>query len=165
MIKLEPFSSEDFQRLISWVTDAKILVQFAGTKFKYPLSIDQLETHLNENKRYVFKGVLIPENNVIGHAEIQVDEPGIGLISRVIIGDPNYRGKGLGKELLSAVCKKGFDELNLQQLDLNVYDWNHQAIQCYKQVGFEIIPFKKRITIFNGEEWNVLRMRISKKLY
>lgn len=95
MIKLEPFSSEDFQRLISWVTDAKILVQFAGTKFKYPLSIDQLETHLNENKRYVFKGVLIPENNVIGHAEIQVDEPGIGLISRVIIGDPKYRGRGL----------------------------------------------------------------------
>ena len=50
MLRLEPFTPDDFSRLIRWV-DTKIeLVQFAGDLFTYPLSKDQLQAYLSQKK-------------------------------------------------------------------------------------------------------------------
>jgi len=39
MITLEPFDREDFERLINWVDNEEILVQFGGPIFSFPLTI------------------------------------------------------------------------------------------------------------------------------
>ena len=50
MLRLEPFTPDDFSRLIRWV-DTKIeLFQFAGDLFTYQLSKDQLQAYLSQKK-------------------------------------------------------------------------------------------------------------------
>ena len=159
MIVLKEFNSQDFSRLISWIDSPKFLLQFAGTRFSFPLTHQQLEKHIASENQHVFKAILMPENQVIGHAEIQIYDSYKGLVCRVLIGERKFRGIGLGKKVMQAICRKGFEDLHLMQLDLNVYDWNTPAIKCYTALGFHVIPFQKRQVPFDGEIWTSIRMR------
>jgi len=61
---------------------------------------------------------------------------------------PDYRGKGIGFKLTSALCldlKKTVDHIGL-----NVKSNNDAAISCYKKIGFEIIGNYDECLIQNG---------------
>jgi phosphosulfolactate synthase (CoM biosynthesis protein A) len=70
MITLEPFDREDFERLINWVDNEEILVQFGGPIFSFPLTIKQLEEYKNNKQRLSFKVVDQSNKIIIGHAEL-----------------------------------------------------------------------------------------------
>ena len=55
MIRLEPFATSDFNKLISWVDSEEDLIQFAGPIFKFPLTERQLEKYLEDKSRFAFK--------------------------------------------------------------------------------------------------------------
>lgn len=74
MIKLEPFTRTDFNRLISWIDSEEFLIQFAGPIFTFPLTTEQLELYITDKNRFPFK-VIKPETGVvIGHSEIYNSE-------------------------------------------------------------------------------------------
>jgi len=70
MIKLIPFSSSDFDALISWVDNEELLVTIAGTVFSYPLTKEQLQTYLGTENSYSFTVVDSSQSKKIGHTEI-----------------------------------------------------------------------------------------------
>ena len=48
MLKIEPFSSNDFQQLIDWIPDSSFALQWGGPAFTYPLTIEQLENYVSK---------------------------------------------------------------------------------------------------------------------
>ena len=50
ILKLEPFTTNDFSRLIGWIDTERELIQFAGDLFTYPLSENQLHAYLSQDK-------------------------------------------------------------------------------------------------------------------
>ncbi len=52
MIKLEPFEKEDFDQLISWTDSEKLLIQFAGPDYTFPLTTQQLILNSEDKKSY-----------------------------------------------------------------------------------------------------------------
>ena len=95
MIKIVKFEKEDFSRLISWIDSEKLLIQFAGPIFSYPLTIPQLDQYISDPNKQIFK-VLDPITNVVfGHGEIFIDNKNAKLC-RILIGDQRYKGKGYG---------------------------------------------------------------------
>jgi RimJ/RimL family protein N-acetyltransferase len=156
MIILEKFVENDFEKLISWVSSKEELVQFAGPIFEFPLSKEQLKNYISDQNVKAFK--IIYENNHIGHAEINLSKGSIPLLCRILIGDKDYRGKGLGQktvETLLSICKK---ELNSNKVELNVFDWNETAIKCYEKVGFKYNKEKQKKIIINGKIWLSVNM-------
>lgn len=59
---------------------------------------------------------------------------------------PNYRGRGLGKELLTAVAGECVDR-GYGRLEWLVLDWNEPAIGFYKSLG-----------AISMDEWTVFRL-------
>ncbi|WP_103907233.1 GNAT family N-acetyltransferase [Sphingobacterium lactis] len=159
MITLLPFETSDYTQLIAWVGSERLLFQFAGQRFQFPLTCHQLAAHLQDPNRYVFKVFCKERNRVVGHAEISDCGSGKGVICRMLIGEENLRNLGYGRMTLQALIEFARKQLHMDQLFLNVYHWNKAAISCYQQVGFQIIPFKKRYILFNEERWEVLRMQ------
>lgn len=54
----------------------------------------------------------------------------------IVIGDPNYRGRGLGRKIISALVNRG-RELGYTRLDVDeIYDWNEGSKRCFESVGF-----------------------------
>ena len=54
----------------------------------------------------------------------------------IVIGDLNYRGKGLGRKIISTLVKRG-RELGYARLCVDeIYDWNEGSRRCFESVGF-----------------------------
>ena len=161
MIKLEPFTKDDFIRLISWIGNEEELIQFAGPTFAFPLTEDQLQKYLENQNTNAFKIVEQSSQKIIGHCEIYLTETSAKLC-RILIGEKSFRGKGLGFELVNIMLDKCFNELNYYLVELNVYDWNTSAIKCYEKAGFIVNPEKTKTIEVNGKTWTSINMFIKR---
>ena len=158
MITLHPFTPTDFPRLISWLTNENLLAQFAGPIFQYPLTEKQLYLYLAEPQRRAFS--VLHQQRAIGHAEIMLLEDGVAKLCRILIGNPEDRGKGWGEQIvrvLAELCRKKY---NMKAIELNVYDWNTRAIRCYEKVGF-VRSLGNNTTVEVGDKtWTVINMTL-----
>ena len=156
MITLQEFTPADFDRIKSWIDSEATLVQFAGPIFQYPLTDAQLHAYLEEPQRRVYKAM--HQQQAIGHAEILLSEDGVAKLCRILIGEAHDRGKGWGEQIVRALVDICWQKFDVQEIELNVYDWNTGAIRCYEKVGF----VKRREKTFEsqaGEEtWRAMNM-------
>lgn len=165
MITLEQFDKSDYDRLINWIDSEESMILFSGPIFTYPITHDQLDHYIAAENRLVFKVIDLATNEIIGHAELNnIDKRNLSArICRVLIGDVNKRNKGLGKAVIQALVSKGFKELKLHRLDLGVYDFNDQAIKCYKDCGFEIEGLLRDKIKVDDQYWSTYNMSIINK--
>lgn len=164
MIELQIFTIDDAHALISNIKDERSLLQFAGPMYRFPLTEDQLEGDLSDENRTLFKIVDLENQNIIGHAQIFLKEDTF-LLGRILIWDENNRGKGYGKKVMQELLKYGFSHYNRKIAELNVYDWNTGAIECYKKVGFTIDPEVRKEAKIDNETWISINMKIDKETF
>jgi ribosomal protein S18 acetylase RimI-like enzyme len=62
---------------------------------------------------------------------------GVGYIKRVIV-HPDFRGKGLAKQMLQHIIKFADTEQKLEAVDLHVWEGNLSAIHLYESLGFAL---------------------------
>jgi RimJ/RimL family protein N-acetyltransferase len=145
-ITLREFTKGDIARLADWVNSGgpDFFVRWAGTAFEYPLTEAQLEAHLAEAEgpeatRRIFAAVDSATGEVVGHAELsRVDRKNrSATISRLLVGELSARGKGLGREIVSAVLDVAFGEMSLHRVDLYVLEFHVSALSMYKALGFK----------------------------
>ncbi len=159
MITLKPFSIADLPQLNQWIEDERQLVQFAGDYFTFPIDTKQISDYLDNKNRYVFQ--VRHQAYPIGHAEIYREGPEQAKLCRILLSDAN-RGKGLGKATLNKLLYKCFNELAINTVHLNVFDWNIIAIRCYESCGFQIIPNQITTIYYQDEAWQTIKMAIKK---
>nr|WKN37582.1 GNAT family N-acetyltransferase [Tunicatimonas sp. TK19036] len=144
MIALQKFTPVNFARLKSWVASEALLIQFAGPIFHYPLTDEQLLAYLANPNRHPF--TVMYHGRPIGHAEVTLLENNSARLCRILIGETENRGKGLGEQIIRALVALCWNHFHVQEIELNVYEWNTGAIRCYEKAGFA-----KR-AMFSGDE-------------
>lgn len=164
MIELLPFDINHAPELISKIKDEKMLLQFAGPAYHFPLTKEQLAQDLSNEDRTLFRVVETANGTTIGHAQILLKEKTF-LLGRILIWDENNRGKGYGKKLVQQLAEYGFRHFDKETAELNVYDWNTGAIECYKKVGFETDPTVMSEVHCKGEKWLSINMKMNVKNY
>lgn len=59
----------------------------------------------------------------------------------IVIGEPAYRGKGIGRKVISTLIQRGKD-LGYDHLEVGeIYDWNEGSRRCFEKAGF--VPYEK----------------------
>ena len=54
----------------------------------------------------------------------------------IVIGARNYRGRKIGRRVVSALVQRG-KELGYEHLEVSeIYDWNEGSRRCFESVGF-----------------------------
>ena len=162
MIQLEPFSENDFERLIAWVDNKELLMTIAGPYFSFPLTEEQLHAYTSDAKSYSFNIVDAAENIIIGHAEIRESGNGIFKIDKLLIGDKASRGKGLCQPIMQLLVNYAFTQLHATTVELNVFDWNTAAIKCYERTGFVMNADKTTSFPVGDKVWTAMNMQIKK---
>lgn len=162
MIRLEKFEKMDYNRLINWIDSEASMIQFSGPVFNYPITHEQLDKYANADNRLVFRVVDSDKEEIIGHAELNnIDSKNRNArICRILIGDKQNRNRGFGKAIIKELIRIGFNDLNLHRLDLGVFDFNHQAIKCYKDCGFAIEGLFKENRKVGNDYWSTYNMSI-----
>lgn len=143
MVELKYFERSDFKQLIDWIDSSAFLLQWGGPGFDYPLTETQLEKYIensnNENaETMVYKVVDHETGETLGHISLgKIDRKNKSArIGKVLVGDKNTRGKGIGQQMMKEILKIAFDELQLHRVSLGVFDFNVSAIACYEKAGF-----------------------------
>lgn len=162
MIELKPFTENDFETFKSWVSNAEELFQFAGPIFNFPLTDEQLRDYLKMKDKMPLKVVLKETNETIGHCELNF-ENGNNRLSRILVGKKGLRGQKIGEQIVREMVKLFFQNPEINEVDLNTFDWNKAAINCYEKVGFKINPEKSDKMTVNGNEWTRINMSFKRK--
>jgi RimJ/RimL family protein N-acetyltransferase len=165
MIHLEPFSENDFDTFKTFVSNQEELTQFAGPGFTWPISNKQLEKYINDPCSHPYKVVYNENDKIIGHCELYIPEGQMPKLCRIIIGDKSYRGRGLGSLIVKELLKIAFEITDSDKAELNVYDWNLSAFNCYRKCGFVVNPAKQKTIFVKGKKWVSLNMVISKNSF
>lgn len=82
---------------------------------------------------------------------------GIGL------GEPEFWGKGYGSDAMNIILRFAFRELNLNRVNLNVFEYNPRAIRSYEKVGFKHEGVVRDWMAREGKRWDVVFMGILRR--
>ncbi len=167
MIELQPFGREDFDRLIGWIESPEDLLQWAGPAYTHPLDRKQLEANfqnsLGENPtRLIYKVVDSDIGSVVGHIELgNIDRRNRSVrISRVLVGDTSYRGKGIGTEIVEKALKVAFEDLGMHRVELVVFDFKTPARRLYTKLGFVEEGRLRESRAMGDEFWSLYQMSL-----
>lgn len=154
---LRLFDEADFSWLKRWVTSAELLVQFAGTEFEYPLTLNQLTAYqsMYPTRRFY---VAMLEDTPFAFGEIIPQESGHPRLGRILVGEISMRGLGLGSKFVAALLEECRRLYYCHSVDLNVWDENTAAIRCYEKVGFVFSPDERFVLHALGRIYNIRKM-------
>ena len=76
------------------------------------------------------------------------------------IGDPAHRSKGYGTDAVRALLRFAFDEMNLNRIALEVFEYNHRAIAAYRKCRFVEEARIRRAQFSGGAFHDVLIMAV-----
>lgn len=161
-LKLAPLKREYIESFLKWLNDPEVTQYLIGYR---PLTRDMEEEWFNNLKKrdnaFIFSILLTDGEKLIGNCGLE----DIHWINRVgacgiFIGDKENQGKGYGTEALQLLLNYGFNTLNLNRIDLKVYEFNTRAIKCYKKVGFIEEGRKRQATFKNGKFYDDIIMSI-----
>lgn len=97
---------------------------------------------------------------VVGISNISKENKNADLF--IMIGEDNYRGKGIWRLSMKRIIAYGFNTLKLHKLSLWVIEKNIPAVKLYQSLGFITEGNMKDEVYFEGEFHNFLSMAIFK---
>ena len=118
-----------------------------------------LEDHINDEASFAI--VTLDSDKLIGTVGIER----INHINRsgtlgIFIGDKDYREKGYGTEAIKMILDYGFNYLNLNNIKLNLMEFNERALACYKKCGFKEYGRRRKCIFINGKYYDTIEMDI-----
>jgi len=138
-IRLAPFHPEDAEIAAHWTEDGEYQRQMDTDYARPSTPSEQAEmlTSRRSSNSINFALRTLEGDRLIGFVAIHSIEWNnqSGTLS-MGIGEPEYRGKGLGGEALLLILNYAFNELNLYRVGLDVISSNERAIRAYRKAGF-----------------------------
>jgi RimJ/RimL family protein N-acetyltransferase len=167
MIVLEPFTEADFPQLIAWIDNERLLKEWSGALFTFPLTEDKLRWYIDgandlaHSDVFVYKAVDTRTGETVGHISLGSisSHNRSGRITRVLVGR-QARGRGYCPAMIKAVLAIGFEQLGLHIITLGVYDFNTAAIRCYRRCGFHLDGTLRHTVRYQNEYWSSVEMSI-----
>ena len=78
----------------------------------------------------------------------------------IFIGNKKYRSKGYGTEAIKLILDYGFNYLNLNNIKLDLVEFNLRALSCYKKCGFKEYGRRRRCKFIDGKYYDIIEMDI-----
>lgn len=141
-IRLRTVEREDIPTFVRWFNDPEVrryLLMFE------PMSKAKeerwFEARLDRTDDYLF-GIEVPAGDGwqhIGNVGLhRVDWVNSNCIFGIVIGEPEFWGKGYGTKATRAALHFAFDTLNLHRVELEVFAFNRRAMRAYEKAGFRL---------------------------
>lgn len=160
-IYLSPRNSEDIEKFTEWLNDFET-TDYIGRSSEI-ITLDDEKKFLETTKedKKVFVIVDLKDDNMIGTVGLHE----INNIKRtatlgIFIGDKNYREKGYGTEAIRLILDYGFNYLNLNNIKLDLFEFNERALACYKKCGFREYGRRRKSNFINGKYYDTIEMDI-----
>ena len=164
-LRLRAIERSDLAKFVDWLNDPD--VRF-GLKLYLPISLAQEENWFENvlNRPADEQPFVIErrqENNwvMIGNCGFHdIDWRCRSASVGIFIGEKSLWNRGFGSEAMSLLLKHGFETLNLNRIQLDVYEDNSGAIKSYEKSGFLLEGRKRQAIYKDGRFKDVLFMSV-----
>jgi RimJ/RimL family protein N-acetyltransferase len=120
-------------------------------------NIDQLV----QEKSNILSMITLTDNTPIGMLAFLDHDVNQGKAElRKLIGEPNFRGKGLAKEATRLWIQYGIGTLGLRKIYLNTLDTNIRNIKLNEELGFRVEGILRNECLIDGEYRDILKMAL-----
>ncbi len=145
----------DVPKLKEWLDDeiGRYFILTRATSRIYDIK------RLVEDDRQVLGIITLNDKTPIGLlAFIDYDKEQKKAELRKLIGDPNYRSKGYGKEATKLWIQYGLANLGLHKIYLNTLQTNVRNIRLNEELGFKVEGILRNECFIDGKYHDLLRM-------
>ena len=166
MLRLRPYKSCDAAKIAEWVSDKDVYLKWGGNLVgDFPLTAETIDKkYRDENGACAEADNFYPwtavdeEGNVVGSFIMRyMHGDSRNIRFGWVVVDGSIRGKGIGRQMLTAGLKYAFDFLGAKVVTIGVFENNDIAHNCYKKVGFTDRE------VVEKEPWNVVEMEITRE--
>lgn len=160
---LSPQSSDEeiIEKFTQWLNDFET-TDYTG-KSPALITLDG-ERKWFENPKagdYVFFIVRLEDDKLIGTIGLHdIDHINRRATFGIFIGDKSGRNKGYGTEATRLILEYGFKYLNLNNIKLDVMEFNERAQACYKKCGFKEYGRRRKSEFLYGKYYDRVEMDI-----
>ena len=138
--KIRHSNADDVPEIFSLI---QALAEYEKLSHQVIGTVEDLQEHLFGSRVYAEAIVAQFEDKIVGFAlffpnySTFLTKPGIYLEDLFVL--PEYRRKGIGKEMLSYLGKLAIAR-DAGRLEWSVLDWNESAIAFYQSMGAKVLP-------------------------
>ena len=160
-IYLSPRNSEDVEKFTEWLNDFETTDYTGRSGILTTLDGERKYLEENSNPEATFVIVTLEDNKMIGTVSLE----DINWINRtatlgIFIGDKEFRSKGYGTEAIRLILEYGFKYMNLNNIKLDLMEFNERALKCYEKCGFKEYGRRRKCKFVNGKYYDSISMDI-----
>ncbi|MGB3368322.1 MAG: GNAT family N-acetyltransferase [Acidaminobacteraceae bacterium] len=154
-----------FKKLTRWDNDPEIKHLIRPRMSEKELDILTVEVEMESAKANATKHIyllydvykLIGSYSIDTDFEHRINKKDVTAWIGLVIGDKDYRGKGLGKIMMQDIEKECV-KLGCDFIELGVFDFNKHAASLYHKMGYEIIGVIPDFVYHDGKWCDDIRM-------
>jgi RimJ/RimL family protein N-acetyltransferase len=161
-VVLGPVDPADAPLYALWVNDPRVR-PFLNRPF--PVTVEEerrrVEGLVGAADAVGFSVRVREDGRLVGRSAIR----GIHPVNRtgvftIFIGDPAAWSRGYGTEATALTTVYALDVLNLNRLELEVFDYNDRALRCYERLGFAREGLRRQAKFHDGAYHDAVQMSI-----
>lgn len=168
-VRLRGYTKDDIKLAYEYMNDPEVMLNLS-TGIPYPMTLEmEMEWFENQKKlkdTYNFAIETLEEGIYIGGCGINnIDWKNGTATVGIFIGHKDYRGKGYGTDAMKILVDFIFNQINVNRVELSVFEFNERAQKSYKKCGF-IEEGRLRQKLFrNGKYYDEIVMSILRDEY
>lgn len=127
--------SDVSERYLGWLnTDVSKFIVF---KQQSLLELEQYVSSLINDERIFFYGIFHEVDGHIGNVKFELKTAHVAEMG-ILIGETQWHGKGVAKEVILAFAQLGKKHLDLDAITLGVDKAHYKARSAYEKIGFKV---------------------------
>ena len=163
-IYLSPRNTEDYGIFTKWLNDFETTDYLGRSGNLVSLESEKKYLEENSNSQSAFSIVTIDDDKMIGTVSLEnIDNINRTATLGIFIGEKDYRSKGYGTEAINLLLEYSFRYLNLNNIQLNLMEFNERALKCYQRCGFKEYGRRRKCKFVNGKYYDSINMDILAK--
>lgn len=160
-IYLSPMNVDDYEIFTEWMNDFDTTDYIGRSCFN--ITLENEKEYLEENTKGKMQFMIVRLEDDVAIGTISLEN--INNINRratlgIFIGDKSGRNKGYGTEAIRLILDYGFNYLNLNNIKLDLMEFNERALACYKKCGFKEYGRRRKSNFINGKYYDTIEMDI-----
>lgn len=162
-LRLRPHTPANAERLNAWQNDPELIYYDDDVpEDREPRPLERTLNFIERNARpslddeIIHWGIHIAKTNeFIGYCMAAfIDRYNRKCKFGMTIGAKEHWGKGYGREAIEAVVRFLFEELKLNRIQCEIYDFNERSIRLFESVGFQREGICRQAVLKRGEMRN-----------
>ena len=165
LVDLRAQEMSDLERNQRWLNDREV-TRFLGGRYQFSMLAEEKWMRERTGKVMAYGGdmgfaIETKDGRHIGNTGLhQASSENRSADLGIMIGEKECWGRGYGTDALRTLVRFGFEEMNLNRIALDVYDFNERAIASYLKTGFVEEGRRRKDIYREGRYFDVVMMSV-----